>query len=289
VLAIAEGILAATIWASSFVFIKMGLVYFAPITLAGVRYFVAFLLLLPLIVCGEKKRNPSTLSHWVCLVLMGLCAYTIGNGTLYWGLKYLAATTCSVLQIIIPLAAFFLGMFWLKEVPKWWQVVGLLVTIGGNALFFSSGFRDREPLAIGIVCLGFLAFAIFGILSRRLLVQGCLDLISLTAIPLGFGGGALLLLGIVFEGVFELSLAGGLIILWLVIVNTLIAYLLYYRSLRVLTALELHVLLNLQPLGTAIMAGALIGEQLALGKVIGIGMTIVGAVSVQWDSEQRGL
>jgi drug/metabolite transporter (DMT)-like permease len=281
-LAIAEGLLLTIIWASSFVFIKMGLVYFKPITLAGMRFFLAFMLLLPIMARNGGLKKNSAGGQWIRLFLMGLFAYTIGNGTLFWGLKYLPATTGSFLFGLMPLPVLFLGILWLKEIPKRWQLVGLLITLGGSSLFFSPGLSAKEPLAVAVVSIGVFSSAVYGILSRKSSKQGYVGIIPLTAIPLGFGGGLLLLLGLIIEGMFSLSLGGLAIILWLAVINTVFAYLLFYHSLRVLTALELHVLLNLMPLGTTLWAGLLLGELVAPKQVIGMVMVVVGVTLVQW-------
>jgi drug/metabolite transporter (DMT)-like permease len=282
-LAISEGLLVTIIWASSFVLIKMGLTHLKPMTLAGMRYFTAFLLLLPLMAYhGGLKKDDLSQGQWIYLFLMGFCAYTIGNGTLFWGLKYLPATTGSFLHGLAPLPVLFLGIFWLKEMPRSWQVIGLLMTLWGSALFFSPGLSAREPLAVGVVSLGVLAFALFGILSRKVVRQGIVGIIPLTAFPLGFGGGLLLILGLITEGMFSLSLKGLVIIVWLAVINTVFAYLLFYHSLKVLTALELHVLLNLSPLGTALLAGLLLGERLTPTQIIGMVVVVSGVSLVQW-------
>lgn len=281
-LAIAEGLLLTIIWASSFIFIKMGLVYLKPMTLAGIRYFLAFILLLPMMARHEGLKNISARGHWIDLFLMGLFAYTIANGTLFWGLKYLPATTGSFLHGLAPLPVLFLGILWLREMPKVWQVVGLLMTLGGSALFFSPGLSAREPFAVGVVSLGVLAFAFYGVLSRKLAKDRSVGIIQLTAIPFGFGGGLLLVLGLVTEGMFSLSLAGLGIILWLMVINTVFAYLLFYHSLQVLTAFELHILLNLSPLGTAVLAGLILGERLTPTQIVGMITVITGVSLVQW-------
>ncbi|NIS60416.1 MAG: EamA family transporter [Proteobacteria bacterium] len=284
-LAIAEGLLLTIIWASSFVFIKVGLVYFKPMTLAGIRFFLAFMLLLPIMARHGGLKKSSAGGQWIHLFLMGLCAYTIGNGTLFWGLKYLPATTGSFLFGLMPLPVLLLGIIWLKEIPKRWQLVGLLITLAGSSLFFSPGLSAKEPLAVAVVSIGVLSCAVYGILSRKSSRQGYVGIIPLTAIPLGFGGGLLLLLGLIIEGMFTLSLGGLAIILWLAGINTIFAYLLFYHSLRVLTALELHVLLNLMPLGTAVWAGLLLGEHLTSAQIVGMIMVVGGVTLVQWRKE----
>ena len=146
----------------------MGLVYVKPITLAGMRYSTAFMLLIPIMAYrGELKCNLAR-NQWIQLFAMGLCAFTIANGALFWGLKYLPAITGSFLFSLLPLPVLFLGIIWLGEMPKRWQVVGFLATLGGSVLFFSPGLHVREPLAVGVVSLGVVAFSFYGVLSRNI-------------------------------------------------------------------------------------------------------------------------
>lgn len=149
-------------------------------------------------------------------------------------------------------------------------------------LFFSPGLHAREPLAVGVVSLGVVAFSFYGVLSRKLAKGRGVSIIQLAAIPLAFGGGSLLLLGLATEGIFRLSLPGVAIILCLAVINTIFAYLLFYHSLRVLTALELHVLLNLSPIGTAVLAGVILGERLNPIQIAGMITVIIGVSLVQW-------
>jgi len=77
-------------------------------------------------------------------------------------------------------------------------------------------------------------------------------------------------------------LAGWPIVLWLAVINTAFAQLFYNRSLQVLTALELNVLLNLIPLETALLASFLLGERVTPFQVMGMVMVILGVAVVQW-------
>ncbi len=47
--ALGQGLLATAIWSSSFVLHKAGMEFAGPVTLAGSRYFLGFLVLLPLL------------------------------------------------------------------------------------------------------------------------------------------------------------------------------------------------------------------------------------------------
>ena len=279
--AIFEAFLATLIWASSFVFVKMLLSSIGPLTIAGLRYFLAFLVLVPFMLNKRNTIRDISKNTWIHLTLIGLSAYTIGNGALFWGLKYLSATMTSFLMGISPLLILFGGVIFLKELPTRLQIFGLITSMAGNSMFFSSGLQPGEPLGIAIVLVGLIGFTTFGLLSRGIAKDKRTSTIHLTGIPLGIGGGLLILFAIPLEGwpIFNQKML--FIVLWLAIINTAVAYILYNHALRTITALEMNVFLNLSPLGTAVLAWLFLGESLTSMKLLGIVTAIVGVTLVQ--------
>jgi len=287
IVAIGESVLATVIWASSFVFVKRGLEYMGPLTIAGFRYFLAFLVLLPFWAYRGMIEPPMSRGIGLRLFALGISAYTIGNGALFWGLKYLPATTVSFLMSLSPLLILLSGAVWLKEMPTRWQVFGVIVSLFGSVLFFSSGLQSGEPIGIIIVMVGLMGFMLFGILGREIAKGKQLDTLTLTTIPLAIGGGFLLLIAFPLEGMPLLSRESVGIVLWLAIVNTALAYVLYNHALQRLTALEMNVMLNLTPLGTALLAWWLLGERLGFVQIIGMVIMIVGVIFVQSSHNNR--
>ena len=64
------------------------------------------------------------------------------------------------------------------------------------------------------------------------------------------------------EGLPHLTPVGLGIVLWLAVVNTAIAYLLYNHALQHMTALQMNLVLGLSPFVTALLAVPVLGEQL---------------------------
>ncbi|MBE0408840.1 MAG: EamA family transporter [Anaerolineales bacterium] len=279
--AIAEGLVANLIWASSFVLVKIALEEIGPLTAAGMRFFSAFLILFPFMLRSKNIVLPRSGRVWLRLFLIGLSSYTIGNGALFWGLIYLPAVTASFLMSLLPLMIMFAGSVWLRETPSRWQIMGVFVGLSGSALFFSPGLEAGEPLGVALVGVALIAFMIFGILGREIARDRVVDTLTLTAIPLAFGGGLLLLIGLIVEGLPSFSPITWLIILWLALINTAFAYFIYNRSLQFLTALEMNVLLNLLPFATALLAWILLGETLIFIQILGMIVVVTGVIFVQ--------
>lgn len=281
VLAVLEAFLATIIWASSFIIVKIGLDYMGPLTIAGLRYFIGFLILLPFLLCRRKSASPLTRQLWIRLAAIGISAYAIGNGALFWGLKTLPATTVSFLMSLLPLIILLGGVLWLKEFPTGWQIFGVILSLAGSVLFFSAGFQAGEVSGLLIVCAGMIGFAGFGILGRDVARSQAVSTLTLTALPLAIGGVVLLLVALPLEGVPSPGLFPVLIVLWLAVVNTALAYILYNHSLKTLTALEMNVIQNLTPLGTALLAWVILAEKLTLIQILGMVIMVIGVIFVQ--------
>ena len=281
-LAISEGVMTMIIWSSTFILVKKGLEHIGPLTLAGFRYFLAFLILLPFLI----RRRPAVRSWspnlWLRLGLIGLAAYTLGNGALFWGLKYVPATTGSFLLSLVPLLVLFMGILLLRELPSRWQVIGVAVGLTGAFLFFSPGFDHGETRGTMIILVGLFGFAAFTILGRGVARDREVDTLSLTAVPLAVGGGVLLILAVIIEGWPKIPGAAWPIILFLALINTAVAYMLYNHALQTLMALEVNMLLNLAPLGTAFLAWLFLGETVSAVQLAGIIIVILGVGLVQW-------
>ncbi len=284
--AMVEALVVNLVWASTFILVKIGLENgLTPLNLAGLRYFGGFVLLLPLLAFSRQRTRTISRSLWIRLFLIGVCSYLIGNGALFWGLQYIPATTGSFLLSLTPLPVLFLGVIWLKELPTRVQLAGVAIALAGSILFFSPGLSAGDPVGIGVVTVGLIGFALFGILGREVARDRQVDTLSLTALPLAFGGGLLLVIAFPFEGSPQANALGWFVVLWLGVVNTAGAYILYNHSLTVLTALEMNALMNLAPLVTAALAWVFLAEHLDWIQVAGMAIMIIGVFLIEWRSE----
>ena len=275
------------IWSSSYVLLKIGLGHLGPLTIAGLRYSFAFLILLPFIIRNRASSLPLPTGIWFRLIGLGISAYVVGNGALVFALKYLPATIVSFLMSLLPLFMLFAGVVWLKEHPTRQQVLGLVLSLVGGGLFFWLGLRPGEPNGIAIMATGLIGFTLFGIIGRDIAKRRRLDTLTLTALPLAVGGGVLMLIAVLLEGIPSVSPYSWAIVLWLAVVNTASAYLLYNHSLQVLTALEMTVMLSLSPLATAVLGWLLLDEVLVPIQIVGMVIVIIGVVLVQRTSIGR--
>lgn len=279
--AVAVAVLVSLIWSSTFVIVKFGLETLGPLTIAGLRYTLGAIVLLPFLLFGQKGRKPIPKDLWLKLVLIGISAYTIGNGALFWGLKYIPATTGSFLMGLIPLLVMVGAAVTLKEVPTKWQVFGVAVSLAGSALFFSIGLEPGESGGLIILGVGLLGFMAFSLLGRGIARDRSLDTITLTTLPLLIGGVFTIILATLVEGLPQFTARSLFIVLWLALINTALGYFLYNHALRELTALEMNMIMNLSPLFTALLSWIMLGEYLNGLQFVGMLIMITGVIIVQ--------
>ncbi len=279
--AIANAVLAMIIFSSSFILVKIILVEIGPFTIAGLRYFLAFAFLLPFIYRHDKKTASIESEVWIQFAIIGISGYAFGNGAMFWGLKYLDATSVSFMMSALPILIMFAGIFFLRELPSVWQIFGVFLCLAGGYIFFSPGLVSNEPLGFGLVILALVGFTVYGIKSRMIAKSGRVNALALTAFPLGIGGGFILIIGLLFEGIPTLSMTGWLIVSLLAVVHTAFGNFLYYRALRTISALEMNIILNVSPFMTALMAWVILGDELTPLQIIGVFIAILGVAIVQ--------
>jgi len=277
-LALVEALLVSMVWALSFIFVKMALTELGPLTIGGLRYFLGFACLLPFL----HRRNFSlTHSQWLRMALLGFSSYTLGNGAMFWALRFLPATTVSFLMSLITITVLLGGVFWLREIPDRLQSAGILIVLAGMTLFFSPGLKPGEPIGLAFFALALFGFTVFGLLSRATVLDRQVDTLTLTALPLVIGGGLLLAIALPLEGIPSASPRTWGLILFLAAINTALGYILYYHALQSLHAFEMNVLLNLSPIWTAILGWWLLDDVLTSPQWAGIFLVLMGVLLVQ--------
>ncbi len=288
-IAAAAALLTTAIWSSSFVFVKLLLTETGPFSIAGLRYFLGSLLMLPWVLKELPSIRRISRRGWILLCILGVASYAVGNGIFFWALEYLPANTASFMMGLKPLIVLLAGIVLLKELPTRVQILGIFISLSGSYLFFMNGLTAGAPVGLVIAAVSMFGYSTFGILGRALAKEQQIGTLLRTAIPLAVGGGIMLALALPLEGIPDLSEKGWGLVLILALVNTTLGYLLHNYAIKTLYAFEMDVFLSLAPLGTAGLAWLLLGERLSLNQIAGILVMILGVSLVQLSNTRANL
>jgi drug/metabolite transporter (DMT)-like permease len=284
--AVLQALFVTFLWSTSWVFIKLGLRDEIPaLTFAGLRYMLAFLCLLPLLL--RRRHDMEALRAlprraWVRLITLGLLMYTITQGAQFVGLSMLPSITVNLLLSLTALIVAVLGILLLRETPSRVQWLGIGVYFVGVVIyFFPLSLPQDQMLGIAVVLGGVLAGAAASLLGRAVNRENHLSPLAVTVATMGVGAFVLLGAGLLLQGLPAISPLSWLLIGWLAVVNTAFAFTLWNRTLRVLSAMESSVINNMMMVQIPILAWLFLGEAISLKAGVGFAVAGVGILIVQ--------
>lgn len=96
--AVFQALFVVFLWATSWVFVKIGLQDIPPVTFAGLRYFLAFLCLLAVRLSkSSQELRELTPREWLRFSLLGILLYAGTQGAVFVSLAFLPAVTVNLL------------------------------------------------------------------------------------------------------------------------------------------------------------------------------------------------
>ena len=282
--AVLQALLVTFLWSTSFVLVKIGLTDIPALTFAGLRYSIAFLVLLPFALRKKRRNQLRALppAVWWRLVLLGLLYYALTQGANFLALVYLPTATTSLLFNFTPIIVAFLSSSLLHEPPHRHQMTGVVVFLLGTIVYFLPlQIPLQEIIGLSIAAGGVLTNALSSVLGRQVNRDSGLDATSVTVISMGAGAFVLLAVGLSFQGLPELSWQSWAIILWLAVVNSAFAFPLWNHTLRSLSATESSVINNTMLVQIAILGWIFLDEALTWQELLGLGLATLGIMIVQ--------
>ena len=279
-----QALLVTFLWSTSFIIIKFGLKDLSPLVFAGMRYFLAFVILSPFLFTYKNLSNFKKINRtdWYKLLLLGFLFYTITQAAQFIGLSLLPSVTVSIILNFTPLFVAIIAILFLSEIPtslQWFGVI--LFIIGVFIYFFPLKFSTEYFTGIIIMFIGVLANTFSAILGRSVNRESKLEPVVITVISMGFGSIILFIISLIVEGLPNLSLASIIYIIWLAAINTAFAFNLWNLTLRNLTAIESSIINGTMLIQIAIIAWIFLGENLTFVKILGMIITSIGAFLVQ--------
>ena len=154
---VAEFVLLAAIWGSSFLFIRIGAVEFGTLPTAAMRVGVAAAFLFPILM---MRRQVHVLrQHWKKIFAIGVINSGLPFALYAFALQLISTGLSALLNATVPLFAALIAWAWLKDRPTGSRIAGLLVGFIGVAMLawdeasFKPGAGGIAPAWGVIACL----------------------------------------------------------------------------------------------------------------------------------------
>ncbi|GGA17675.1 DMT transporter permease [Paenibacillus marchantiophytorum] len=287
-------VLATCIWGGNFVAGKALVLHIPPITLATLRWTLAFCFLLPFFGKQVWELRKAFLHTWKMVLFLSLTGIAGFNTLTYVAVQYTGSINASLMNSATPIIVVLLTWFMMKERLAWSALPGILISMAGVSWIISRGslsallhlsFNKGDLFMIGaVICWGLYSVGMKKMAGRFpssafLLMQVATALVLM--IPLSLIEWSIRLP----EVEWNLSLASGL--LYIGLFASIVSFLSWNRAIELVGPQRCAGFLNLIPLFSAVFATVFTGESLQLYHLLGAIWIVIGVYLTNYAMKKR--
>ncbi|MCP4617458.1 MAG: DMT family transporter [Bradyrhizobium sp.] len=271
----------AACWAGNAVAGKLAAGHIPPVTLSFLRWFFAFLIVLPFSwrhLVQDRKQIRDKLGILILLSVTGISAY---NTMQYWALEHTQALNTLLLQPTAPLfvAMWSLVLFRVRLTAA--QAIGIALSLTGVLIIMLRGDLaslknidfNRGDL---ILVLALVIFGLYSVLTaKRPAIHG------LSFVAFTFGCGAVLLIPLLIGELqarppMEFNRANLLTLSYVAVFPSTVAYLCFNRGVALIGANRAAPFFHLVPVFGTVMSIVFLGEHPQLFHFVGFVLVLTG-------------
>lgn len=277
--------IAALLWASAFVGIKIGLTSYTPDTLALLRYIVASIAIAPAYLKYRKRHKSITAGEIIKIIPLGLIGIAFYNIALNSGEIQITSAIASFIISQTPILMVLFAIVFLKERINRIAGIGILISFLGVMLIAS---ESAQHVAVGLgmlyVFLAALASAIYAIMQKPLLLK--FHGIELTAFAIW--SGTLAMMVFLPKLIIELphaNIHATLVAIYMGIFPGALAYAVWSMILARSPASQAIGFLYIIPILTILLSWILLGEIPLFISLLGGFIALFGAVILHYNKQ----
>lgn len=273
------------IWAFSFIWTRVAIHSFPPMTLIMLRLIIASVLLY-LVAKAGRKFQPLRRQDFKLFLLLAFFEpflYFVGET---FGLTMVESTLAAVIVSTIPLFAPLLAYVVLRERVGWASIGGIIVSLIGVffVIYEPTGGFQANPWGVALMFLAVFSAICYATILRKIpthyttynviFYQSLLGLVFF--IPTFFltDFSNIQSIKITNEGIMSLLMLG--------VFASVVAFVLFAGAVRQVGVTRTNVFVNLIPVFTAVFSWLLLDEKLTLIKWFGILIVVFGLFVSQW-------
>jgi putative membrane protein PagO len=272
------------IWSSTWMAIKVGLGTMPPFLSAGLRFLIAFVVIMIYALIVRLPVRYSLKNH-IFFIFFSLTNFFGGYALVYWGEQYINSGLASVLFSVMP---FYVAVLSLKFLPSEQvslkKFIGIFVGFLGVAIIFRNQLQISHPYALYGMA-GLLispAFSAFGAITVKK-AGANFHAVTLNMFPLLYAAIGFFICYFLFEGQQPASFTPAAIfsLFYLGAIGTSLAFVLYFQLLKTVSAVVMSLIAYVTPPLALIWGWAMLGETVTIELLIGMAIIFSGIVLVR--------
>jgi drug/metabolite transporter (DMT)-like permease len=273
--------IAALCWAGNAIVGRLAAGHIPPVTLAFMRWWLAFLIILPMAWKHLRRDWGAIRGRLGTLVFISFTGIALFNTLQYWALEHTQAINTLLLQSAGPLFVAGWSLILLGVRLTLAQAIGILVSMAGVLVILLHG----DLMAIAAIdfnkgdVIFTIALLIFGLYSVMTLKRPPIHDLSFVAFTFGCGSACLvpaLILELLWRPVMALNVSNLLSLFYVAVFPSTIAYLCFNRGVRLIGANRAAPFFHVIPVFGSVMALAFLGETPRPFHLIGFALVLTG-------------
>lgn len=249
-----------------------------PVTLAGMRFGLGFLLLLPLAL-ALRSRWPKG-RDWLSVAILGILFFAVFMGLFNLSLRYTSAARGALALSTLPLMTMLVASALRVEPLSRRKSVGVVIAIGGVAVALATGLSDAPPGAWrgdAVMVAATFCMALYSIWSRPFIARSS----PLGFVTAGMGSGSFVVcLFALADGGFvstnDFGAGQFAAVVYLAVFGAALTFFLWVFALARTTPTKVTSTITLNPITASIAATFLMGEPIGLYLLIGVAAVFTG-------------
>ncbi len=140
-------LIAVLFWSGNYIAARMMAGVVPPVTLTFLRWFLAFLLLLPFCLQHFRREYPIIRRHWLYFAALAFIGVSAFNPFIYIAGKTTSALNLVLLSVTSPIFTVLLGLVFLREHFSPLRLLGVLAAFGGVVVILLPAGGNLHTLA----------------------------------------------------------------------------------------------------------------------------------------------
>ncbi|WP_026575268.1 DMT family transporter [Bacillus sp. UNC438CL73TsuS30] len=277
-------LLTSLLWGGNFVFGKFLVGHASPMTITTLRWMIAILVLLPIVLKQEKKLIPPK-SSIIPLLFMGLTGVVFFNLFQFLALEKTSATNVGLISSLNPISIAIFSSYLLKEKLKILQIFSMGVSLLGVLMVLARGeFSHLLSLHFNIGDLWMIAaviiWGLYSICSKWVMKK--MSPMLATFYSGVFGLVILIPFNISSFQISNLNSSFLWAILYTGVISTVVCMVLWNIGVQKIGATSSGIFLNFNPIFTSILAYFFLDERMSWSELGGSVIVIAGCFLFSW-------
>jgi len=270
-------------WGSTFLGIKVGLAYWPPLLMAGIRFILASLILFP-IISSRKIEFSISLIDFKTIILGGVFMLSFSNGLLCISEKFTSSSLAAVMIALVPIYTAGMEAYQNRQINyTLTNIFGMIMSVLG-VLVLTWSDMSLNMNGLFLLVISGLCWSVGALKTKT--VSERINPLLITMIQMFAGGILLIMMSSITEEWLNIpiNISSVTPILYLSLFGSVIAFSCYNYVLKHWTAVATSTYTYINPIVAIILGNAFLNERITINTIIGVTIILFGTRLVRIKS-----